>query len=494
MSSKRRSAAAASPDVRRVSKRRKISDDDLTGADVNNQALSHLDSDPASADENETPESQAESEVGFEGDSLQTAQDKIMSELTRLKDSDGEDVSYPFIGKPDRNLYKDYYEIIQHPVSLRSIQKKVRGTDSRKNSSRATAYPTWNSFEEEVGWIWRNAREYNEDDSDISVLAGILERHFKERVAEAKKLVPDQLQMDGNLEMPRIKLKMGTGMPEPAAQRLSLKLSAQASDTAFKDNNHQSSSVAVDEELLTRQQGHVRTESIGQHTNMSPRTRSLRGNVESPESSAANTLNSADQHQGLTNGRGMSNPIKNETGTSQDSPDTFAEASATEISHHSSSSAHISFHQPLGTSPTDSFLRRPGQDASTSLIQNVQIVSHASLSLQHSFRLDVPPSSRISQQNITVNLPASHSLLTVKPRLAASTTQRQVKIVALVGLQRLHSSGDANTLAYDVQLHPGMTRIDLEAIVGPATGVPKSGPPGSDVDYERVTMFFNLLR
>jgi hypothetical protein len=159
----------------------------------------------------------------------------------------------------------------------------------------------------------------------------------------------------------------------------------------------------------------------------------------------------------------------------------------------------------------ESILRRPGQglspavigmvfktncgpDASTSLIRNVQILSHTSLSLQHSFCLDVPPSSRLSQQNITVNLPASHNLLTVRPRLAASTAQRQVKIVALVGLRRLHASGDVNTLAYDVQLHPGMTRIDLEAIVGPATGVPKSGPPGSDVDYERVTMFLNLLR
>jgi hypothetical protein len=34
-----------------------------------------------------------------------------------------------------------------------------------------TAYPTWQSFEEEVSYVWRNAREYNEDDSDISILA-----------------------------------------------------------------------------------------------------------------------------------------------------------------------------------------------------------------------------------------------------------------------------------------------------------------------------------
>ncbi|OQD79496.1 hypothetical protein PENANT_c050G02992 [Penicillium antarcticum] len=284
-----------------------VYDDNLTGAEHTNRALSHLDSDPAS-DEDETPGSQAESEFGFEGDTLQTAQDKIMSELARLKDSDGEDVSYPFIGKPDRNLYKDYYAIIQHPVSLRSIQKK---------------------------------------------------RHFKERVAEAKRLVPDQSQVDGNSELPRIKLKMGKVMPEPTAQRLSLKLSAQGSDIASKDI-HQTSSVAVNDESLKRQRDHVRTESTGEEVNMS-RTRSFRRTVESPESSGANTPAGSEQHQGLAGGRDMFNSIKNETGTSQVFPGSFADASATEIPQYSSGSGRVPLQQPLGTSPTDSFLRRPGQ-------------------------------------------------------------------------------------------------------------------------------------
>ena len=69
-----------------------------------------------------------------------------------------------------------------------------------------------------------------------------------------------------------------------------------------------------------------------------------------------------------------------------------------------------------------------------------------------------------------------------------------MKLVALMGMQRLHPAGDASTLAYDIQLHPGTTKVDFEAISGPARGVPKSGPPGSEVDYERVTIFFNLLR
>ena len=133
-------------------------------------------------------------------------------------------------------------------------------------------------------------------------------------------------------------------------------------------------------------------------------------------------------------------------------------------------------------------------DANSALIRNVQILTHPSLSLKEDFRLDVPPSSTLSQQTITIPLPPSHHLLTVRPTLTASTAQRQVKLVALMGTQRLHATGDASTLAYDIQLHPGTTKVDLEAIAGPARGAPKSGPPGSEVDYERVTIFFNLLR
>lgn len=50
--------------------------------EMSSRASSHVDS-----DEDEAPETQ-ESEVDFEGDSLQSAQDKIMSELTRLQDDE----------------------------------------------------------------------------------------------------------------------------------------------------------------------------------------------------------------------------------------------------------------------------------------------------------------------------------------------------------------------------------------------------------------------
>lgn len=47
--------------------------------------------------------------------------------------------------------------------------------DGRKPFSKTTAFPTWQSFEDEVEFVWRNAREFNEDDSEIVVFAGVLE-------------------------------------------------------------------------------------------------------------------------------------------------------------------------------------------------------------------------------------------------------------------------------------------------------------------------------
>ncbi|KXG51146.1 Bromodomain [Penicillium griseofulvum] len=472
MTSKRRAAVAASPDMKfRRTKRRKVSDDDII-PEESNRASSHLDSEPPE-EADQTPESQAESEAeaDFEGDSLQTAQDKIMSELTRLKDADGEDVSYPFIGKPDRNLYRDYYEIIQHPVSLRSIQKRVRGTDSRKNSSRTTAYPTWQSFEEEVSYVWRNAREYNEDDSEIAILAGVLEDHFHRRVAEAKKLVPDPIQVDGTPEMPRIKLKLGTPVP-PTAQRLTLKMPGQSSDTLSKDDG-KPSDVAFKNESQGHKQDIAGAGLAGQEISRSPRGWSRGRQLDSPRSSTATPSGSEQQQNGSMSAQGL--PVTNATAlamsTSQNHPNASFDVPS-DVTRHSSLAS----------------------DPKMALIRNVQILTHPSLSLQPDFCLDIPPSSLLSQQNITIHLPPSHNILTVRPRLAPSTSQRQIKIVALMGMQRLHSSGDATTLSYDIHLHPGMTKVDLEAIAGPARGVPKSGPPGSDVDYERVTLFFNLLR
>lgn len=85
----------------------------------------------------------------------------------------------PFVSLPPRTL-KDYYQIITHPVSLKGLQKRVRGNHGRNGLTGVSDFKSWNAFEEEVKYIWRNAWHYNEDGSEISLLAKELEvRPFK---------------------------------------------------------------------------------------------------------------------------------------------------------------------------------------------------------------------------------------------------------------------------------------------------------------------------
>jgi len=144
------------------------------------------------------------------------------------------------------------------------------------------------------------------------------QEHFKRRVAEAKKLVPDPIQVDGHpkTEPPRIKLKMGAKNPEPTASKLTLKMRGQTSETPSKDDGSQSG-VTVDNESLKRQQDLVRAGSASKDVDapqMSPRTRSLRRHLESPKSSVATTPSAPEQlHSVPIHGRDPTAPIKNET-------------------------------------------------------------------------------------------------------------------------------------------------------------------------------------
>ena len=72
----------------------------------------------------------------------------------------------------------EYYRVIRKPVSLKSVQKAVRGIQGREKPTDVTFLKSWAAFEEATSHIWENARIFNEDGSDISELAGRLEVVF----------------------------------------------------------------------------------------------------------------------------------------------------------------------------------------------------------------------------------------------------------------------------------------------------------------------------
>lgn len=130
---------------------------------------------------------------GFKGLTFQQAQEKIIADTMQKTDQESvypptlSAIRYranlrisdyllfqPFINLPPRSL-KDYYEIIAEPISLKGLQKQVRGQRGRGGASGVSDFKSWSQFEDQTSLLWKNAYHYNEDGSEISVLAKELE-------------------------------------------------------------------------------------------------------------------------------------------------------------------------------------------------------------------------------------------------------------------------------------------------------------------------------
>ena len=51
------------------------------------------------------------------------------------------------------------------------MAKRAIGIHGRNAATNVTDFKTWDAFEEEMSFIWRNAQAYNEDGSDMFNLA-----------------------------------------------------------------------------------------------------------------------------------------------------------------------------------------------------------------------------------------------------------------------------------------------------------------------------------
>jgi hypothetical protein len=75
-------------------------------------------------------------------------------------------------------VLKDYYKMISDPLSLRKLQKMVKGVQGRGEPTNVTEFKTWASFEDKAQLLWTNAYYYNEEGSEIYELAQELEASY----------------------------------------------------------------------------------------------------------------------------------------------------------------------------------------------------------------------------------------------------------------------------------------------------------------------------
>ena len=66
---------------------------------------------------------------------------------------------------------KDYFNFITNPLSLKGLQKLVRGIHGRAPPTGVSEFKGWAAFEERASLLWVNAHLYNEEGSEIYNLA-----------------------------------------------------------------------------------------------------------------------------------------------------------------------------------------------------------------------------------------------------------------------------------------------------------------------------------
>ena len=132
------------------------------------------------------------------------------------------------------------------------------------------------------------------------------------------------------------------------------------------------------------------------------------------------------------------------------------------------------------------------------MITNLGFASHPGLNISRHFRMDLPASATLTQQSITVNLPAMYYYVQIKPVISPSLLERQHKVFVTCG-SRLHALPviqgqpiDHRNSVYDARLHPGVNRIEVEIIAA----LPKGTKPINGLDYEieKITIFANLMK
>nr|XP_046166009.1 protein polybromo-1-like isoform X2 [Oncorhynchus gorbuscha] len=119
-----------------------------------------------------------------------------------------------FMVKPSKKDYADYYKVILEPMDLKTIEHNVR----------SKRYATEEALMDDMRLMFRNARHYNEEGSQVYNDAGILEKIVKDK---RKELGASPEEDTDNMGSPKLKLRKSGVSPKksnkcltPLQQRL----------------------------------------------------------------------------------------------------------------------------------------------------------------------------------------------------------------------------------------------------------------------------------
>ncbi|KAI8628863.1 Bromodomain-containing protein [Xylariaceae sp. FL1651] len=438
-------------------------------------------------------------DVPFKGLNFQQAQEKIVEEMIRKKE-DSDDYPYfePFIYLPPRTL-KDYYEVIAEPLSLKKLQKQVRGQHGRSEATYVSDFKGWAAFEDQASLIWKNAYHYNEDGSDIFVMAQELEEMFQELLKEAKANVMEPPQ-------PKIKLKLPHAVENPVhPKKITIHVGGKNSATGSPAP-------------ATGQSGDGEATRNGTPVNRNPF---------SGGSSTGTSVNLSQLEKARSMSASAGPPSPSTVGVAktedvvQTAPITRPQATPTTFQHFVPAVMHpqgllpngnaVQYQQASLPPPPPPPPKRSAADIleaqqyrphpireTEALMPSLVITTHPSLQVENKLLMTFPASATEYQQEIVINAPSSHFRLQIKPQVAPflEAQQREWKLNVMHDATRLYPSSVSfdkrGEPIFDATLRYGINRLEVTVVAALPRG--EKAPSGLNMEMERFVVHFNLLR
>ncbi|KAI5864805.1 Bromodomain-containing protein [Durotheca rogersii] len=427
--------------------------------------------------------------VPYEGLNFQQAQEKIVEELLRKKDESDYAYFEPFVYLPPRSL-KDYYEIIAEPLSLKALQKQVRGQHGRGGATYVSDFKSWAAFEDQASLIWKNAYHYNEDGSEIFLMAQELERSFHDEVKQAKHHIPEPPQ-----PQPKIKLKKASTSDTPGhPKKITIHVGGAGKTSA-------TGSPAP----ATGQSGDGDTTRNGSPVGKNPFSGSA---------AAAVNLSRLEKARSVSTSVGAPSPAATGPTKAEDA----VRQSPALPSHHQLAPVAIAPASivPNGTVAAiappppppprqtaaeileaQKYRPRPIKE-SEALIPKLIIMSHPSLQLDSRLSITIPASITESQQELIFHAPASHYRLQLRPQIAPflEAGQREWKLNVLQDSMRLYPSqgpfDKRNEPVFDANLRFGSNRLEVSVVAALPKG--ERAANGLNMELEKIVVHFNLFK
>ncbi|KAK7404129.1 hypothetical protein QQX98_010087 [Neonectria punicea] len=417
--------------------------------------------------------------VLYKGLNFQQAQEKIVEELLRHHEPEYEDAYFePFINLPPRAL-RDYYKVITDPLSIKKLQKMVKGVHGRGDAAGVSDFKTWSAFEEKSKLLWTNAFFYNEEGSEIYTLAQELAKFFSKELKKAQAVVQEPTQA-------KIKLKVGQGAEStPSAKKITIHVGGRGDST---NSPAPQATQPVDRPTNGQPVNGTHTAAPAQPSlPQLDKARSVSASVPSPSPSAQVTLNVEDG--------AAASPVvvarSASTVSAQAAPIASAPIPAVQ--------SQPVVHNPLANGYMEQKrYRGPGKGIDDALISSVRVQLHPTVQIQSPTIATVMPHPTEMVQSATVNLPAHLNRVLIIPLLPDLLRTRQYSLWTMVNKQPLKPSHQQapgqqpHERAFEAILHPGVNVVETHLIAA----IPRSErvPGGPEVELEVFTIFINVLR